>query len=135
VPVRAQPTINIQQPTFNNLEGDLNMTRIRVLSAVVAMATSVGLTLVGPQVAVAQDATQAAPVPMGASTAKQISKAQRKAARKVAREKRNADLAALEKNGYRMTGGDQNNYPENLQNAERKAQASKAAAGASSSGQ
>ncbi|MGU7782133.1 hypothetical protein [Burkholderia sp. PU8-34] len=105
------------------------MIRIRVVSAVLAVAASIGLTLVDPPVAAAQDTTQAASVPMSASSAKQIRKAQRKAARKAARAKRNAELSTLEKNGYRMTGGNQNDYPENLQNAERKAAAAKAAAG------
>jgi hypothetical protein len=119
------------------------MIRIRILPAVV-LALSASLTLDNSQLAIAQtaqDSTQTASVPMGASTAtaKQTSKAQRKAAlkaeRKAARQKRNADLSALEKNGYRMSGGNQTDYPDNLQNAERKAAASKTAAGASSPGQ
>jgi hypothetical protein len=52
----------------------------------------------------------------GASTPKQIRKAQRKAARA----KKNADLKVLEKNGY-QPGGDLTSYPQNLQDAERKA--------------
>jgi hypothetical protein len=51
----------------------------------------------------------------GASTPKQILKAQRKAARA----KKNADLKVLEKNGY-QPGGDLTTYPQNLQDAERK---------------
>jgi len=110
------------------------MNRIRVFSAVV-VAVSVSLTLGNPRFANAQDSTSTASVPTGASTAKQISKAQRKAAHKAAREKRNAELRALEKNGYRMSGGNQNDYPENLQNAERKAEVSKASTGAPSPAQ
>jgi uncharacterized membrane protein len=52
----------------------------------------------------------------GASTPKEIRKAQRKAARA----KKNAELKTLEKNGY-QPGGDLTNYPQNLQNAEHKA--------------
>jgi hypothetical protein len=52
----------------------------------------------------------------GASTPKQIRKAQRKAARA----KKNAELKTLEKNGY-QPGGDLTDYPQNLQNAERRA--------------
>ncbi|MFM0206346.1 hypothetical protein PQQ96_02970 [Paraburkholderia sediminicola] len=50
-----------------------------------------------------------------ASTPKQIRKAQRKAARA----RKNADLKVLEKNGY-QPGGDLTSYPQNLQDAERK---------------
>lgn len=57
----------------------------------------------------------------GASTPKQIRKAQRKAARA----KKNAELKALEKNGY-QPGGDLTSYPQNLQNAEHKASANPA---------
>jgi hypothetical protein len=94
-----------------------------ILTAVVA--ASISLAWAESSVAVAQDATGAAVAPTNASTAKQIRKAQRKAARKAAREKRNADLNAIEKNGYKLTG-DKNSYPDKLQDAERKAAASKA---------
>ena len=111
------------------------MNRIRTVVAAVAMvAVSAGLTLVAPEGAVAQGSEQASSVPAGASTPKQVRKAQRKAARKAARAKRNAELSTLEKNGYRQSG-DKTNYPENLQNAQSKADAGKAAAGASSPGQ
>lgn len=54
------------------------------------------------------------------SSTKQTRKAQRKAARA----KKNAELSALRKNGF-SPGGDQENYPSNIQSAERKLQASK----------
>jgi hypothetical protein len=57
-----------------------------------------------------------------ASTPKQIRKAQRKAARA----KNSAELKDLEKNGY-QPGGDQLNYPQNIQDAQRKVDAAKAA--------
>ncbi|OTP75265.1 DUF4148 domain-containing protein [Caballeronia sp. M23-90] len=61
-----------------------------------------------------------------ASTPKQVQKAQRKADRKAARTKKNAELKDLEKNGYNPAG-DQTNYPQNIQNAEKKSAAAKAA--------
>lgn len=102
------------------------MIRNRVVPAVVAVVALAGLTLAGAQVAVAQDAAPTVSAPTSASTPKQIRKAQRKAARA----KKNAELSALEKNGYHMTGGKQTDYPENLENAERKAHAAQAGSGA-----
>jgi hypothetical protein len=58
-----------------------------------------------------------------ASTPKQIRKAERKAARA----KRNTELKKLEQNGYKPQGGDNPNYPQNAQDAERKANAPAAA--------
>jgi hypothetical protein len=60
-------------------------------------------------------AATAAPAAPAASTPKQIRKAQRKAARA----QKNADLKKLEKGGY-QPGQDTADYPQNLQNAERK---------------
>ncbi|MFM0373601.1 hypothetical protein [Paraburkholderia aspalathi] len=51
---------------------------------------------------------------------KQEMKAQKKADRKARRAKKNAELSKLEKNGYNPAG-DQTNYPQNLQNAQQKA--------------
>ncbi|EKS69734.1 MULTISPECIES: DUF4148 domain-containing protein [Caballeronia] len=56
-----------------------------------------------------------------ASTPKQIKKAQRKEARA----KKNAELKQLEQNGYNPAG-EQTNYPQNLQNAQSKINAQKA---------
>jgi hypothetical protein len=63
------------------------------------------------------------------STPKQDAKAQRKADRKAARVRKNAELGALEKNGYNPVSS-QANYPENLQDAEKKAAAPKGASAA-----
>ncbi|BAO92198.1 DUF4148 domain-containing protein [Caballeronia cordobensis] len=63
-----------------------------------------------------------------ASTPKQIKKAERKAARA----KKNAELKELEKNGYNPAG-EQTNYPQNLQNAQSKINAQKAAKPAAAS--
>jgi hypothetical protein len=54
------------------------------------------------------------------SMSKQELKAQKKAESKARRAKKNAELSQLEKNGYKP-GGDQTNYPQNLQNAQQKA--------------
>ena len=90
--------------------------RMAVLALVVSVATA-GMTA---PVAMAQTTDTAA------STPKQAQKAQRKADRKAARTKKNAELKDLEKNGYNPAG-DQTNYPQNIQNAEKKSAAAKAA--------
>lgn len=61
----------------------------------------------------------AAAADVAASTAKPT-KAQRKQARKEARAKKNAELKKLEAAGYQPARNDPN-YPENLQNAQKKA--------------
>jgi hypothetical protein len=80
--------------------------------AVIALSVAALVTLpVAP--AVAQDTA--------ASTPKEVKKAQRKQARA----KKNAELNQLEKNGYNPAG-EQTNYPQNLQNAQSKINAQKA---------
>jgi len=96
------------------------MSKLR--AAVVAVSMCVGLALIYGPVAVAQTPDTAA------STPKQVRKANHKAASKAARAKKNAELKALEKNGYNP-GGNQVNYPQNLQDAQRKVDAAKAAQG------
>lgn len=88
------------------------MNKLNAPLAVVALSVAalVALPVVSAQ---AQDTA--------ASTPKEIKKAQRKAAR----EKKNAELKELEKNGYNP-GGDQQNYPQNIQNAQSKVNAQKA---------
>jgi len=54
------------------------------------------------------------------ATGKQAQKAQKKAERKARRAQKNADLNKLEKNGYNPSGN-QLRYPQNVQNAEKKA--------------
>ncbi|MFM0157280.1 DUF4148 domain-containing protein [Paraburkholderia sediminicola] len=63
--------------------------------------------------------------PVAASKAT-TTKAQRKAARKQARAKKNAELKQLESNGYNPSRNDPN-YPTDLQNAQKKAAAGAAA--------
>jgi hypothetical protein len=57
---------------------------------------------------------------MSASTPKAVKKAQRKQARA----QKNAELNQLEKNGYNPSG-EQTNYPQNLQNAQKRIDAQK----------
>ncbi|QGZ66426.1 DUF4148 domain-containing protein [Paraburkholderia acidisoli] len=57
-----------------------------------------------------------------ASTAKPT-KAQRKQARKEARARKNAELSKLEKNGYNPATSNDSTYPQDIQNAEKKANA------------
>jgi hypothetical protein len=71
----------------------------------------------GPD-AMAQSASAAQP--MTKAEQKKQAKAQRKADRKAARAKNTAELKTLEKNGY-QPGADDPNYPQNIQNAEKKA--------------
>ncbi|WP_096031218.1 DUF4148 domain-containing protein [Caballeronia fortuita] len=59
----------------------------------------------------ATDATQAAPA----------SKADKKAARKQARAKKNAELKKLEDAGYNPARANDPNYPQDIQNAQKKA--------------
>ena len=63
-----------------------------------------------------------------ASSLKQTQKAERKAARKAARANKNADLKKLEQNGYKP-GSDRTDYPQDIQDAEKKTAAGKEAAG------
>jgi hypothetical protein len=101
-----------------------NLVMFQIRKAAIATVVSTMLATVGTPVATAQ--TAATDAATAASTPKQIQKAQRKAARKAARAKNNAELSTLEKNGY-QPAGDQANYPQNIQAAEAKAAAAKAA--------
>lgn len=70
--------------------------------------------------AMAQSAS--ASQPLTKAEQKKQAKAQRKAERKAARAKNSAELKKLEDNGYKPAMNDPN-YPQNLQNAEKKANA------------
>lgn len=85
------------------------------LLAVVAVVVSIA----APVAATAQDPASAAAV-SAASMTKAQQKAQRKAARKEARAKKNAELKKLEDAGYNPGAGNDNNYPQDIQNAEKK---------------
>jgi hypothetical protein len=62
----------------------------------------------------------------------QMQKDQRAADRKARREKKNAELRTLKKNGY-QPGEDQLHYPQNIENAQQKANSQKAGEAASTS--
>jgi hypothetical protein len=100
------------------IPGEFLMSRVRSVS--LAITASIGIALAWAPVAMAQTAAP----DVAASTSKEAKKAQRKAARA----KKNAELKELEKQGY-QPGGDQLNYPQNIQDAQRKVDASKAAKG------
>jgi hypothetical protein len=90
------------------------MLKIRTASSLGALVlTGAALAALPVASAFAQDTA--------ASTPKEVKKAQRKAARA----KKNAELSALEKNGYNPNG-EQNTYPQNIQNAQKKVDAQKA---------
>lgn len=57
----------------------------------------------------------------GATQAASTTKAQRKAARKEARAKKNTELKKLEEAGYNPARANDPNYPQDLQNAQKKA--------------
>jgi len=101
-----------------------NLVMYRIRMAALALVVSVSIAGLTAPVAMAQTASSDT---TAASTPKQVKKAQNKAARKAARAKKNAELKDLEKNGY-QPGGDQTNYPQNIQNAEKKSAAEKAKA-------
>jgi ABC-type transporter MlaC component len=88
--------------------------RIAKSLLVLVAAASLGVSAMAPASAQDDAATGAA-----ASSTKPT-KAQRKQARKEARAKKNAELKKLEDAGYSPTRADPN-YPQNLQNAEKKA--------------
>jgi ribosomal protein L3 len=83
---------------------------LKLRAVTLLIVASVGLGLVGESVVYGQSSDTAA------STPRQIRKTQRKAARA----KKNAHLKELEKNGYQS--GDTLDYPQNIQNAQKKAQ-------------
>ena len=89
--------------------------RTKILALVLGMTCS----LVFVSLAQAQATTDQAAPAASSDTSKQSQKAQKKAERKARRAKKNAELSTLEKNGY-SPAGDQHNYPQNIQNAEKK---------------
>jgi hypothetical protein len=96
------------------------MLKLNTISAVLVLLAAATLSVPATS-AFAQDSGAAA------STAKQAARAQRKAVRKAARADKNAQLSTLEKNGYKPGAAKQDNYPQNVQSAESKANAAKPA--------
>ncbi|WP_321791794.1 DUF4148 domain-containing protein [Caballeronia sp. J97] len=84
------------------------------LSSVVVVALAATL----PSLSYAQDAGSAT---TPSAPAVHSDKAQKKAARKQARAKKNAELKKLEDAGYNPARGNDPNYPQDLQNAQKKA--------------
>ncbi|CAB3789418.1 hypothetical protein LMG28614_02878 [Paraburkholderia ultramafica] len=70
--------------------------------------------------AAAQDASEVSAAPQGKPSGAKPTKAERKAAHKEARAKKNAELKKLEDAGYQPAANDPN-YPNKLQQAEKKA--------------
>jgi hypothetical protein len=93
--------------------GDTVMLNLRTAPLAVLALSAAALVTLPVASAQAQDS--------GASTTKEVKKAQRKQARA----KKNAELGQLEKNGYNPAG-EQTNYPQNLQNAQKRVEAQKA---------
>jgi predicted secreted acid phosphatase len=96
--------------------------RIKALALGVGVACALSLATASQ----AQDAGDQTATAASSGTSQQ-SKVQKKAARKARREQKNADLNKLEKNGYNPAGN-QLRYPQNVQNAEKKANAQGAGA-------
>jgi hypothetical protein len=92
------------------------MLQLRLTSLKVLATVGLAFALIDVTPAFSQTSDTSGVAPSAASTPKQIRRAQRKAARA----KKNAELKALEKNGY-QPGADLTSYPQNLQNAESKA--------------
>jgi hypothetical protein len=104
---------------------------MRLSTSMPILAAATAAFLIGTAVpAYAQDASApaaaapaaAASQPLTKAEKKKQAKAQHKAERKAARAKNNAELKKLEQNGYNPAVNDPN-YPQNLQNAEKKANA------------
>jgi hypothetical protein len=110
-------------------EKNMTLLQTRKLLALLASGTLM-LSSVVPALAqssgVSATDTTSASAPSTEAEQKAQQKAQRKAARKAARAKNTAELKKLESNGYQPSEND-SNYPQNLQNAEKKANAGQAA--------
>lgn len=77
--------------------------------------------------ALAQNTPADAGTAASATSTSKPTKAQRKQARKEARARKNAELSKLEKNGYNPATSNDTSYPQDIQNAEKKANAGKGA--------
>src|SRR5579864_7167814 len=97
------------------METKMTCRQIKLLALALGMTGSV----VFVPLARAQATTDQAAPTASSDTSEQTQKTQKKVERKARREKKNAELKKLEKNGY-APAGDQHNYPQNIQNAEKK---------------
>ncbi|MDN7865617.1 hypothetical protein QZM19_19745 [Burkholderia multivorans] len=99
-----------------------------IRNKIATLAISAGLAVCFTSLPVAaQTTSDQGAATTDAQASKQTQKAQKKAERKARHAKKNAELSQLEKNGYNPAGS-QLNYPQNLQNAQQKANAQKGAA-------
>jgi predicted Rossmann fold nucleotide-binding protein DprA/Smf involved in DNA uptake len=90
-----------------------------------AKLATIALLLIVPAVATltapASYAQGSAPAATAAPQPASLTKAQKKAARKQARAKKNAELKKLQDAGYNPARANDPNYPQDLQNAQKKA--------------
>lgn len=108
---------------MHSFSGKLMVAAITVFMIGAATAAFAQTAASAPE-AMVQSATAAQP--MTKAERKKQAKEQRKAERKAARSKNSVELKKLEDNGYKPAAND-SNYPEGLQNAEKKANAADAA--------
>jgi hypothetical protein len=85
------------------------------------LAVSLVIAAFGATVAPVTFAQDSGTAATGTTQAASSTKAQRKAARKQARAKKNAELKKLESAGYNPAKRDDSNYPQDIQNAQKKA--------------
>jgi hypothetical protein len=105
----------------NRLEISMPSPSARKLSVLLAMA-ALTVSFMTPSMAQsASDASTGAAAMAPAAASGATTKAQRKAARKQARAKKNAELKKLEDAGYQPGRANDQNYPQDLQNAQKKA--------------
>jgi hypothetical protein len=117
VNARADGCVKLTPHSHHLFLGDTRMTSRQIKALAIGAVFSLFLI----SAAQAQPASDQATTTEGSANAsKQAQKAQKKADRKARREKKNAELSKLEKNGYNPSG-DQLRYPQNVQNAEKKA--------------
>ena len=83
-------------------------------------SAALGIGAVGPAFA-QNDASTGTDAAGAAASAAKPTKAQRKQARKEARAKKNAELKKLEDAGYQPSRANDQNYPQDLQDAQKKA--------------
>ncbi|KAK42454.1 MULTISPECIES: DUF4148 domain-containing protein [Burkholderiaceae] len=97
---------------------------MRIKSTIISLSLSIAVlgTFAGP-LTYAQDTGSTATNPEQSAP---MTKEQKKAARKQARAKKNAELKKLEDAGYNPASRDNATYPQNLQNAQKKIDANAA---------
>jgi predicted Rossmann fold nucleotide-binding protein DprA/Smf involved in DNA uptake len=92
-----------------------------VRTKLASIAVSFFMGVVGVSTAPLSYAQDTGSTATGAAQAASMTKEQKKAARKQARAKKNAELKKLEDAGYNPARANDPNYPQDLQNAQKKA--------------